>query len=399
MPAMKSLSLLNPGLSAFVLVLCLMFASGCAESLAGGRFRAVGPDVVSRFFHRASRLQDGRVMVTGGMYIQFLPPTLVSLDTVSFYDPTTERFSRIDAATGQTPRLLLARSGHTQTTLPDGRVLITGGDIDARGTSPGHPTDDVEYFDPLTGAFAPGPPMDAARSMHTATALSDGRVVIAGGATWQVFDPASGTWSAAIALSRTRSAHAAALLPNFMGAAGEDRVLLAGGGGNGADTLELLNPATGESRLFTSRLTHGVDDLAIARLPDGTVLVVAGQLGSGNTLSLTYRFDPATDALTALSDLPNRPDGLADHNLLLLGGLAFVFGGERQLDNQDIEQDYTAVFDPARSAWTAQGRMRFAHDDFPAVRLSDRAILLIGGGAPLLGQELPSANAEVFELN
>ena len=64
----------------------------------------------------------------------------------------------------------------------------------------------------------------------------------------------------------------------------------------------------------------------------------------------------------------------------------------------DTELDYYAVFDSRVDQWTAYGRMRHAHDDFPAVRLTDRAILLIGGGAGLLGLEVPTSQVEVFEL-
>jgi len=65
--------------------------------------------------------------------------------------------------------------------LPDGRVLFTGGSgliIDATGLGR---LRTAELFDPATGKFTATSPMITARIGHTATLLQDGRVLIAGG--------------------------------------------------------------------------------------------------------------------------------------------------------------------------------------------------------------------------
>jgi hypothetical protein len=64
-----------------------------------------------------------------------------------------------------------ARMYHTATLLSNGLVLIAGG---AGDTS-------AELYDPLIGKFSPTGPMTTIRSVHTATLLADGRVLIAGG--------------------------------------------------------------------------------------------------------------------------------------------------------------------------------------------------------------------------
>jgi len=107
------------------------------------------------------------------------------------------------------------RTGHTATSLKDGKVLIVvGGDATA------------ELFDPATGTFSfTGPPI-AGRLHATATLLSDGRVLVAGGLgltagpdghlpllnTAEIFDPATGTFSSTGTMVQARQQHTATLL-------------------------------------------------------------------------------------------------------------------------------------------------------------------------------------------
>ena len=388
-----------------------LLSTGCGvfgDALVGGSFVSgsfvdVGPDTVPRFFHRASLLPDGRVLVSGGMGLQLLPPGLISLAELSFFDPARRRFlSSFDPLNGDapvTPRLAFARSRHTQTTLLDGRVLITGGSTGAMETNSGSSVSSVEIFDPTTGKVSMGPDMAVARSDHSATRLPDGRVVVAGGSTWQVFQPDTHSWSSNLPLQRARSAHAAVLLTDGAGGS-RHRVLLIGGVGNGPDTLEILDPDGGASALQAATLFVGVDDLAAARLDDGSVLIVGGQdTLTGDTVGLTYLYDPDDDALANVAPVPNRPAGLADHQLVVVDRFAFVFGGEQEVGGVDTELDYMAVFDQDVGDWTFTGRMNHAHDDFASVLLSDGSILLIGGGASLLGLEAPSNSTEVFMLD
>jgi len=364
----------------------------------GGEFSRTGADVTPRFFHAASRLSGTNlVMVTGGMRVQIFPPSLVSQASVSFFNPDLGEFSALYAPRGGgptvSPSLLIARSSHTQTLLPDGRVLVTGGHVGAAGTSPGIPTTGVEIFDPLSGAFVPGPPMNEARAAHTATLVVDGRVLVAGGSSAQLFDPSMSAWGAPIALSVARSAHAAALVETGAGS----RVLLAGGAGGAGTTLELVDFMLGSSSMLPGALTVGVDDLACAVLDDGRVLITGGQnVSSGDTVALTYLFDPITLSLAAIDPVAGFAAGVSDHRMVVLGGSALVAGGESQVAGNDTELSQSALFARECDGWVWTGSMSHPHDDAAAVALEDGRILVIGGGAPFLGQEIATAECEIF---
>src|SRR5439155_23495968 len=82
--------------------------------------------------------------------------------------------------------MISPRAYHTSTLLPDGRVLLTGGE---QGT--GVPLlKTAELYDPGTGQFTQvAHIMTIAREKHTATLLQDGRVLIVGGKQADTYDP------------------------------------------------------------------------------------------------------------------------------------------------------------------------------------------------------------------
>jgi hypothetical protein len=382
-------------------MVCLIVAAPVAAQLSGITFTATGNDTVPRYFHSASTLPDGVVMVTGGLGLNIIPPSLFSRNQVSFYILSTGAFAATYASLNGGPAVGVvlgqARSSHTQTSLHDGRVLITGGNVNASGTNPGASTATVELFNPWTGIMAPGPAMSEARAYHTATELPDGRVLIAGGSTWQLFDPTTTAWSTPHALARTRSGHAAVLLHDFGNLAYDDRVLIVGGAGTGAATMELIDPASASAELLVSTLSVGVDDLAATRLPGGRVLVVGGQnVASGDTVSNAYLVDVEADAIAAVASPPNRAGGISDHQLVRFGAYVYVLGGEQQTGGADTELNYAAAFDGVSESWAGDGTMQFVHDDFAAAPLGSCGVLLIDGGVPLLGNEAPSNRAEIL---
>jgi Galactose oxidase, central domain len=94
-----------------------------------------------------------------------------SVADAQLFDPVSGLFS-------PTGSMATPRSFHTATSLPDGRVLVTGGhQFNASNSA----VETAEVYDPGTGSFMPVGSMSVAREGHTATLLSDGRVLVAGG--------------------------------------------------------------------------------------------------------------------------------------------------------------------------------------------------------------------------
>ncbi len=143
-----------------------------------GTFTQTGSMAVGRFLHTATQLQDGRVLIVGGVLRSASDPVA----TAEIYDPATGIFTMTGA-------MATDRERHTATLLADGRVLIVGGTT-STGT-----TATVEVYDPSTGSFSVTGSMAEARTFHTATLLPNGKVLVAGGgdenSTAEVYDPAS----------------------------------------------------------------------------------------------------------------------------------------------------------------------------------------------------------------
>jgi hypothetical protein len=181
---------------------------------------------------------------------------------------------------------------HTATLLNDGRVLIVGGrDNNCTGNCDVYSLRTAEIFDPSTGLFTPTADLHISRYGHTATLLPDGRVLILGGEsteviedgsdevkTTEIYDPASGQFSLGPELILGRSSHTATWLNC-------GKILLAGGyrvSGFGTERTEIFDPSTGTSMEGPAMSEFHIRGTA-TKLPSGEVLIFAGSLGSRPT--------------------------------------------------------------------------------------------------------------------
>ena len=76
--------------------------------------------------------------------------------------------------------MITPRYTHTATRLSNGKVLIAGGQAWDEFWNP-ITLRSTEIYDPSTGTFSSGPNLIARRFSHTATPLQDGRVLFIGG--------------------------------------------------------------------------------------------------------------------------------------------------------------------------------------------------------------------------
>ncbi len=77
------------------------------------------------------------------------------------------------AGLGATGSLATARADHTATLLPNGKVLVAGGSSCVLASA--------ELYDPASGTWTATGSLATARDLHTATLLPNGKVLVAGG--------------------------------------------------------------------------------------------------------------------------------------------------------------------------------------------------------------------------
>jgi hypothetical protein len=179
----KTLELYDPGAGSW---------SSLAAALPTSRNRAT-----------ASPLANGKILIAGG----FDGDAKQALASLLAYDPKN------GLVTTLAPKLAEARFEHTATVLQDGRVLLIGGICDNQKPCD---VVNAELYDPLSDTIASaGSPAVGVHS-HTATLLQDGRVLFVGGALTskhaRLFDPKAMSWSATATPSAGRSRHTATLL-------------------------------------------------------------------------------------------------------------------------------------------------------------------------------------------
>jgi hypothetical protein len=161
----------------------------------------------------ATMLPDGRVLIVANN-----PPEI--------YDPTTDTFAPTGPMTDDAYRY--GMYWHTATSLTDGTALVAGGNDDwtCAGIA------NAEVYDPSSGTFKVVGTMSTSRDAHTATLLRDGTVLIAGGGSGgcgipskdsvELYDPASASFVFVGRMAQDRSGHTATLLS-------DGSVLIAGG--------------------------------------------------------------------------------------------------------------------------------------------------------------------------
>jgi uncharacterized protein YjdB/N-acetylneuraminic acid mutarotase len=171
---------------------CIALNSAEIYNPATGTFTATSTGMSApRYGANAVMLSSGVVLIVGGFDGTNLPAAAET------YNPTYKQFM------GSGPNLNTPRFDASANLLNNGKVLIAGG---STCSLPGCPTASAEIYDPVANTFSVVGNMNVARFKHSATLLTNGQVVIAGGfsscnssctseASTELFDPVAGTFS------------------------------------------------------------------------------------------------------------------------------------------------------------------------------------------------------------
>jgi len=370
----------------------LTFNLSVTQLTRAGTFANTGSMTSARFAHTATLLPNAKVLVAGGF-------DSTDGTTAELYDPATGVWTN-------TGSMAVAHRYHTATLLPNGKVLVAGGesttnvccdpDFCELGTCPtDYATPIAELYDPASGTWTNTGLMTTARWQHEATLLSNGMVLVEGGIyddllgnsltlySAELYNPASGIWSATGAMSTNRYQQTATLLPN-------GNVLVAGGiGPSGYDhvfTSEEYEPLSG---IWTSLRAMTIPRAAhtATLLANGKVLVAGGTPDGGyNFVASAELYDPSAKTWTSTGSMSQVRE---KHSATLLpSGKVLVAAGYDHGELNGAE-----LYDPVSGVWTNTGSLNVARAWHPATLLPNGKVLVEGG----LGSVDITATAELYD--
>jgi len=355
---------LSPATTVAAAAAAVMLAAVPAAAAASGTFTATGSMHAAHTQGRATPLPDGQVLITRANSGGGAP----ALPSPELYNPATGTW----AVTGQmnTPRI-----DATATLLPNGQVLVAGG---SGGGS--NALASAELYNPATGTWSVTGSMRKGRSGlngagASATLLPDGQVLIAGGedanfnllSSAELYNPATGKFTPTGSMTTGRVGQSATLLNN-------GQVLIAGGGGT---ATELYNPATGKfTPTGSMHSAHG--DNVGTLLPGGDVLV------TGKAQTFAELYDPATGQWSnASAGLPaclsNQECRQFSTATLLPTGNVLLAGGLVGLISNPQTTATAMLYHPGTGTWTSTGSMTTGRENQTATLLQDGQVLMAGG--------------------
>ena len=329
---------------------------------------ATGNMVTARTSHQQNLLDDGRVLMTGGLDSAGNP-----LASAELYDYLTGNFS-------STADMTIARQHHRTAFLYTGKILVTGG----RPFATANVLNSAELYDPVSATFTSTGNMLRYRRYHRATELRNGKILITGGlggtsntgntvlTSAELYDPADGTFTFTTGnMNTARYVHMATLL--YTG-----KVLIVGGYAASSvllNSAELYDPATNTFTVTGNMITARNTPL-LTRLPDGKVLVVGGSDAAGNPIQPLEIYDPATGTFTAAGNMSVARDG---HRVWRLdNGKPLIVGGTTTAAATSVT-DSAELYNHVTGRVSATGSLITGRQDFSQSSLPHGRILVAGG--------------------
>ena len=287
-------------------------------------------------------------------FVGFYVPSKVGKYTVSYP-------SELGAWQAGSP-MSTARLQHTSTVLKDGRVLVTGGNSGGYLSS-------AELYDPATGLWSALPAMSVVRGFgHTATLLSSGKVLVTGGYVSpgvstnvaQIFDPVTSTWSTPPTMTQGRARHTATLL-------GDGTVLVTGGFSSSTLSSALLyNPVTNAWSSTVGSMTNARERHTATLLQNGKVMVTGWA-----TQSIDI-YDPVAKTFTSSGNGTLQIFRQEQTATLLKDGRVFLYGGTSSAGTAEI-------YDPVAKTSARVADALMSRERPTATLLPSGQVLITGG--------------------
>lgn len=360
-------------------VAALMVAVNVSAFAASGTWAFTGSLRNARDGQTATLLPNGNVVVAGG-------------ENNNGAIASTEVYSLVTGSWSKAGNLKTARSGAVAILLSSGSVLIAGGCL---SNCLGATTATAELYNSTNRSWSSTGSMAIARTYFSMVMLPGGKVLVAGGCTKlnsngcggvtaaaEIYDPSTGKWSSTSPMHAARGNLTATMLPN-------GRILVAGGinaANNPLATAELYNPSTGKWSQ-TGSLNVARDEHTAVLLSTGKVLVAGGENSASVTTNRTELYNPSTGKWIFTGNLNS---SRLEHTVtMLMNGNVLIAGGNNVTANTTRVLASAELYNPSTGIWTKTGnmnRVRVGHS--ATLLMSGQVLVAAGSGA---NNELGSA--------
>ena len=311
-----------------------------------GAFSPVGTMAAARLGSTATALNNsnGEILIVGGQ-----DNSGNVLDTAEVYDPAAHKFIAVNNTMSD------RRMFHTATLLLNGKVLVAGGATNLSGDT----TSSADIYDPASNSFTPATfPMDHQRAAHTATLFTSGpmagKVLITGGvggssfyfkdSSAEIYDPASQEFILLSSfVNEPRSLHTATLLEDgsvllaggFSGSVAVSGGVLSGASGLISNSAETFDPNSGDFTCvggFNTETTRCNQSMSVACAghtatllatgPTPHRVLIAGGIGAadpaahGAVLRSAELFNPSAGGSFSVTGAMSNPRALHTATLL-----------------------------------------------------------------------------------
>lgn len=291
-----------------------------------------------------------------------------------------------------------ARASHTATALSNGLVLVAGGTGDAN-----IPLATSELYNSASGTWHSTGDLNTGRVSASAVLLSNGHVLVMGGCiasdclgstttSAEVYDPGTGNWMVTGSMRTGRAEFVAVLLPN-------GKVLVAGGctsyDVNGCRAVtaaaELYNPSTGVWS-STGALRAARMAMTATVLMNGKALIAGGETSASDSLGSSELYTEATGTFSLTGRLITPRAG---HTATLLkSGKVLMAGGENV---NEVSTSKAELYNPATGTYAPTGNMPSNRQEQAAVLLPSGSVLVVGGNNATPNGTIPLASCATYD--